>query len=132
MGWDNPIVDFLEVPCPSNYTLETSCSLNSSSNNSSNNTSINTTLGEFNTSNDNASNSVAVRLATTTRYCDGTDGACGYKSNYHGSRYTAAPSPGIFGDGTWCGSGCSKCFKLKSIGNSPLGEGKGGNGEILV
>jgi len=38
---------------------------------------------------------------------------------------TAAASAPIFGAGTWCGTGCGKCFKLTptAVGASPLGRG---------
>ena len=67
--------------------------------------------------------------ATTTRYCDNSKGACGCgEGTDHWSRttYTAAPSSGIFGSGSWCGSGCGRCFRLTSEGVAPSGQGTGG------
>lgn len=40
--------------------------------------------------------------------------------------YTAAGSSSLFGSGTWCGSGCGKCYKLTSTGSAPSGQGTGG------
>ena len=59
--------------------------------------------------------------ATTTRYCDRSPGACGFKSDYHGVRLTAGVNPGLFGEGTWCGKGCGKCYRLRSTDKSPPG-----------
>ncbi|CAN8100534.1 unnamed protein product [Discula destructiva] len=74
--------------------------------------------------------------ATTSRYFDGQEGACGCGSNGQmmswqtgGSGfYTAAGSSALFGSGTWCGSGCGKCYKLTSTGTAPSGQGTGGAG----
>ncbi|KAF3768848.1 family 45 glycoside hydrolase [Cryphonectria parasitica EP155] len=41
--------------------------------------------------------------------------------------YTAAGSAALFGSGTWCGSGCGKCYNLTSTGNAPSGQGTGGD-----
>jgi len=64
--------------------------------------------------------------ATTTNYNDGTLGACGCGTKLNSYTYTAAGSPSIFGSGTWCGSGCGKCYTLTSTGTAPPGEGTGG------
>ncbi|KAG8998431.1 hypothetical protein FRB94_006899 [Tulasnella sp. JGI-2019a] len=65
--------------------------------------------------------------ATTTNYNDGTLGACGCGTTFNSLSgvYTAAGSPSIFGSGTWCGSGCGKCYTLSSTGVSPPGQGTG-------
>src|SRR5688572_27059332 len=68
-------------------------------------------------------------MATTTRYCDWQMGACGCTEFPH-LDYTAAGSTSLFGDGSWCGSGCGKCFKLTAQGWSP--DGKGGTGTVIV
>ena len=66
--------------------------------------------------------SVAYALkATTTKYCDNSPGACGFKADYHSARLTAGGSQSLFGSGTWCGDGCSKCYKLTSSETSPPG-----------
>ncbi|KZV86720.1 hypothetical protein EXIGLDRAFT_840544 [Exidia glandulosa HHB12029] len=75
--------------------------------------------------------------ATTTRYFDGLEGACGCGSNnamfswQAGSAgfYTAAASQAIFDQAnkSWCGAGCGLCFQLTSTGNAPCqGCGTGG------
>jgi len=69
--------------------------------------------------------------ASTTRYWDGQMGACGCGTgntdpfSWQWSKLTAAGSPPIFGAGTWCGSGCGKCFRLTptAVGTSPDGTG---------
>jgi len=69
--------------------------------------------------------------ASTTRYYDGQMGACGCGTgdsspfSWQWSKPTAAASPPVFGAGTWCGSGCGKCFKLSptAVGASPDGNG---------
>jgi hypothetical protein len=69
--------------------------------------------------------------ASTTRYWDNQMGACGCGTGntspfaWQWSKPTAAASAPIFGSGTWCGSGCGKCFKLTptAIGASPEGTG---------
>jgi len=69
--------------------------------------------------------------ASTTRYYDGQMGACGCGSSntspfsWQWTKPTAAASPPVFGAGTWCGSGCGKCFKLTptAVGASPAGTG---------
>ena len=73
-----------------------------------------------------------MKKATTTRYCDGSGGACGYEGYYHGVKWTAAGSPGLYGSGSWCGDGCGKCYKLTSTGAAPPGLGTGGTGSIIV
>jgi len=75
--------------------------------------------------------------ATTTRYCDDTKGACGCgagMNNWQRTTFTAAPSYPIFGSGSWCGSGCGKCYRLTNEGFSPEGKGgpKGDSIEIMV
>ena len=75
--------------------------------------------------------------ATTTRYYDGQEGACGCGSSSSsmfswqagGSGfYTAAASQAIFDSAgsSWCGSGCGLCFQLTSTGSAPSGQGAGG------
>ena len=78
-----------------------------------------------------------LNCASTTRYWDNQEGACGYVFNplfspssllcfcsqtlscrcgtdgshpfsFQWLNYTAAGSPPVFGSGTWCGSGCGK------------------------
>lgn len=69
--------------------------------------------------------------ASTTRYWDGQMGACGCGTgntspfSWQWTKPTAAASAPIFGSGTWCGTGCGKCFKLTptAIGASPEGTG---------
>jgi hypothetical protein len=69
--------------------------------------------------------------ASTTRYWDGQMGACGCGTgntspfSWQWTKPTAAASAPIFGSGTWCGSGCGKCYKLTptAIGASPEGSG---------
>jgi len=69
--------------------------------------------------------------ASTTRYWDGQMGACGCGTgntspfSWQWTKPTAAASAPVFGSGTWCGSGCGKCFKLTptAIGASPEGTG---------
>jgi len=69
--------------------------------------------------------------ASTTRYYDGQMGACGCGTgntspfSWQWSKPTAAASAPVFGSGTWCGSGCGKCFKLTptAVGASPIGSG---------
>jgi hypothetical protein len=69
--------------------------------------------------------------ASTTRYWDGQMGACGCGTgntnpfSWQWTKPTAAASAPIYGSGTWCGSGCGKCFKLTptAIGASPEGTG---------
>ncbi|KAJ4386561.1 Endoglucanase-5 [Gnomoniopsis smithogilvyi] len=79
--------------------------------------------------------------ATTTRYYDGLEGACGCGSNNAMSSwqsggngfYTAAGSTSLFGSGTWCGSGCGTCYKLTSTGSAPSGQGTGGaSGQSII
>ncbi|KAI3392117.1 hypothetical protein diail_6160 [Diaporthe ilicicola] len=72
--------------------------------------------------------------ATTTRYYDGSKGACGCGTNNGpfgwqsggNGLYTAAGNTALFGAGTWCGSGCGTCFTLNSTGSAPPGQGAGG------
>lgn len=67
--------------------------------------------------------------ATTTRYFDGTTGACGCgvgdNGPYPWQRYsfTAAGSQGLFGAAgvTWCGSGCGSCYEITPTGDCPTG-----------
>jgi len=69
--------------------------------------------------------------ASTTRYWDGQMGACGCGTgntspfSWQWTKPTAAASAPIYGSGTWCGSGCGKCYKLTptAIGASPEGTG---------
>jgi len=69
--------------------------------------------------------------ASTTRYWDGQKGACGCGSSdtapfsWQWTKGTAAANAPIFGSGTWCGTGCGKCFKLTptAVGASPVGAG---------
>ncbi len=69
--------------------------------------------------------------ATTTRYWDNFKGACGCGTGTgNGLPYswqyqiiTAAASNSMFGDGTWCGSGCGKCFAITPTGGFVDGQG---------
>jgi len=69
--------------------------------------------------------------ASTTRYWDGQMGACGCGTgntspfSWQWTKPTAAASAPIFGSGTWCGSGCGKCYKLTptAVGASVEGTG---------
>jgi len=69
--------------------------------------------------------------ASTTRYWDGQMGACGCGTgnsdpfSWQWTKLTAAASAPLYGSGSWCGSGCGKCFKLTptGVGASPLGTG---------
>jgi len=79
--------------------------------------------------------------ATTTRYSDGLDTACGcspssVKGMNSNAFYTAAVNQGLFGGtSSWCGGGCGKCYKLTSTGTAPkAGTGTGGKAgqSILV
>ncbi|EED15895.1 endoglucanase-5 precursor, putative [Talaromyces stipitatus ATCC 10500] len=90
--------------------------------------------------------SASAYLATTTRYYDGQEGACGcggssgLDSWQVGSSstgfYTAAGSQALFDtDGSsWCGGGCGKCYNLTSTGTSACnGCGEGGvAGESII
>ncbi|KAL6852129.1 endoglucanase-5 [Trichoderma novae-zelandiae] len=77
--------------------------------------------------------------ATTTRYYDGLEGACGCGSNSGGAFpwqagigngvYTAAGSQALYdtAGASWCGAGCGKCYQLTSTGQSPCSScGTGG------
>ncbi|ROW08903.1 hypothetical protein VMCG_02869 [Cytospora schulzeri] len=76
--------------------------------------------------------------ASTTRYYDGTAGACGcgssgacysWQAGISTGVYTAAGSQALFGaaGSTWCGSGCGTCYNLTSTGSSVCGTcGAGG------
>ncbi|CZR66312.1 related to Endoglucanase-5 [Phialocephala subalpina] len=68
--------------------------------------------------------------ATTTRYYDGQEGACGcgtssgafsWQLGISSGVYTAAASQAIFSStgATWCGTGCGTCYQLTSTGSSP-------------
>lgn len=69
--------------------------------------------------------------ASTTRYWDGQMGACGCGTgneapfSWQWTLGTAAGSAPIYGSGTWCGSGCGKCYQLTptAVGASPDGRG---------
>jgi len=69
--------------------------------------------------------------ASTTRYWDGQMGACGCGTgntdpfSWQWTQLTAAGSAPIYGSGTWCGSGCGKCYRLTptAVGASPDGTG---------
>jgi hypothetical protein len=69
--------------------------------------------------------------ASTTRYWDGQKGACGCGTSdtnpfsWQWTKPTAAASAPIFGSGTWCGSGCGKCFKLTPTAVGASAEGTG-------
>ncbi|KAJ4407860.1 Endoglucanase-5 [Gnomoniopsis sp. IMI 355080] len=81
---------------------------------------------------------------TTTRYYDGTEGACGcgttsgnfaWQTGISSGVYTAAASQTLFGAGsTWCGTGCGTCYELTSTGESPCSScGAGGaSGESII
>ncbi|KAH8688980.1 RlpA-like double-psi beta-barrel-protein domain-containing protein-containing protein [Talaromyces proteolyticus] len=92
-----------------------------------------------------ASSASAVFLATTTRYYDGQEGACGcgtssgldsWQTGISPKVYTAAGSQALFDtDGSsWCGAGCGKCYNLTSTGSSACnGCGTGGvAGESII
>uniref|UniRef100_A0A093UY78 Cellulase n=1 Tax=Talaromyces marneffei PM1 TaxID=1077442 RepID=A0A093UY78_TALMA len=89
--------------------------------------------------------SASAYLATTTRYYDGQEGACGCGSSSGLSSwqlgisngvYTAAGSQALFdtNDSSWCGGGCGKCYNLTSTGTSACnGCGEGGvAGESII
>jgi len=65
--------------------------------------------------------------ATTTRYWDGQEGACGCGSGsafaWQGQYYTAAASQAIYDEGgsSWCGAGCGSCWQLTPTGDCPTG-----------
>jgi len=69
--------------------------------------------------------------ASTTRYWDGQMGACGCGTgntdpfSWQWTKPTAAASAPIFGSGTWCGSGCGKCYKLTPTAVGASAEGTG-------
>jgi len=74
---------------------------------------------------------VTYPCATTTRYWDDYKGACGCGTGTgtgkpHAWQYqmiTAAASNSMFGSGTWCGSGCGKCFSITPTGGFVDGQG---------
>jgi len=78
--------------------------------------------------------------ASTTRYWDGQMGACGCGTgntnpfSWQWTKPTAAASAPIFGSGTWCGTGCGKCFKLTptAVGASPSGTGAPTTTSVVV
>jgi len=66
--------------------------------------------------------------ATTTRYWDGLEGACGCGNSagsfsWDGAQYTAAASQLLFdpSSASWCGSGCGTCWQLTPTGDCPTG-----------
>jgi len=71
--------------------------------------------------------------ASTTRYWDGQMGACGCGTGnsapfaFQWEKLTAAGSAPIYGSGTWCGSGCGKCYKLTptAVGATPQAASSG-------
>ncbi|KAI1323660.1 glycoside hydrolase [Xylariaceae sp. FL0255] len=83
--------------------------------------------------------------ATTTRYYDGQEGACGCGNSSGpfswslGSNgfYTAAGSQALFDENnaSWCGAGCGTCYQLTSTGSAPCstcGEGGDAGQSIIV
>jgi len=76
--------------------------------------------------------------ASTTRYWDGSMGACGCGTGntqpfkWQWANYTGAGSPPIFGNVTWCGSGCGKCYQLTPTGYSPTGGDGSPNGNPIT
>ncbi|KAF9883670.1 hypothetical protein FE257_003054 [Aspergillus nanangensis] len=80
----------------------------------------------------------AAYKATTTRYYDGQEGACGcgtssgafpWQLGISANVYTAAGSQALFdtAGASWCGAGCGKCYQLTSTGSAPCsGCGTGG------
>jgi len=78
--------------------------------------------------------------ASTTRYWDGQTGACGCGTgssdpfSWQYTKLTAAGSAPIFGSGTWCGTGCGKCYKLTptAVGASPQGTGAINTNSVVV
>ncbi|KAJ5453452.1 Endoglucanase-5 [Penicillium daleae] len=89
--------------------------------------------------------SAAAYKATTTRYYDGQEGACGCGSSsglfswqvgITSGVYTAAGSQAFFdtAGASWCGAGCGKCYNLTSTGESACSScGTGGvAGESII
>ncbi|KAF8851802.1 glycoside hydrolase [Acephala macrosclerotiorum] len=83
--------------------------------------------------------------ATTTRYYDGQEGACGcgntsgafgWQLGISSGVYTAAASQAIYSSSgaTWCGTGCGTCYQLTSTGSSPCSTcGTGGvSGQSII
>ncbi|RDW89234.1 hypothetical protein BP6252_01266 [Coleophoma cylindrospora] len=82
--------------------------------------------------------------ATTTRYYDGQEGACGcgntsgmfsWQTGIGSGVYTAAGSQALYDSSgsSWCGTGCGQCYKLTSTGASPSGQGTGGaSGQSII
>jgi len=76
-------------------------------------------------------NGVEHPCATTTRYWDGFKGACGCGTGEGNGKpfpwqhqiITAAASNSLFGSGTWCGSGCGKCYAITPTGGFIDGQG---------
>ncbi|KAF8321546.1 hypothetical protein DL93DRAFT_1422191 [Clavulina sp. PMI_390] len=85
-------------------------------------------------------------LATTTRYYDGQEGACGcgttsgafsWQLGISTGVYTAAASQVFFdtGGSSWCGAGCGTCYQLTNQGYSACsgcGTTAGANQTIIV
>ena len=77
------------------------------------------------------SNGKPYPCASTTRYSDTSKGACGcgvgqgvgvaYSWQYQ--IMAAATNTPLFGEGSWCGSGCGKCYALTPTGGSIDGQG---------
>jgi len=66
--------------------------------------------------------------ATTTRYWDDQEGACGCGNSggpfsWNGQQYTAAASQKIFdpSGSSWCGVGCGSCWEITPTGDCPTG-----------
>ncbi|KAF8321601.1 glycoside hydrolase [Clavulina sp. PMI_390] len=85
-------------------------------------------------------------LATTTRYYDGQEGACGcgtssgaysWQLGISSGVYTAAGSQSLYdtGGSSWCGAGCGTCYQLTNQGYSACstcGTGAGSGQTITV
>ncbi|KAL9624209.1 MAG: hypothetical protein Q9160_001456 [Pyrenula sp. 1 TL-2023] len=91
---------------------------------------------------------ISALQATTTRYFDNQEGACGcgtssgafpwqlgISTSSNPKIYTAAASQALFDSSgsSWCGSGCGTCYELTSTGAAPQGQGTGGvSGQSII
>jgi len=77
------------------------------------------------------SNGVPYPCASTTKYTDTSKGACGCGTGDGvGTAYTwqyqiliASVNTPLFGDGSWCGTGCGKCYAVTPTGGYVDGQG---------
>lgn len=77
------------------------------------------------------SEGVPYPCASTTRYYDTSKGACGCGAgagsgtafSWQYQIMTAAVNGPLFGSGTWCGSGCGKCYAVTPTGGAIDGQG---------